>query len=66
MGVYCLLFLRFTALGLELGLRHAMNGGSWQDLDPAQQMHLVRDKMLGVGSLGGPLSGYIGDMTPMI
>jgi hypothetical protein len=45
-----LLLILNTASARLHGLRYAMNEwamgpGSWQILDPAQQMHLLRDKM---------------------
>jgi hypothetical protein len=40
-----------------------MNEDSWQDLDPFEQMILLKDKMLGVRYPGNPSSGYIGDMS---
>jgi hypothetical protein len=40
-----------------------MNDEPWQDLDPAQQMILARDKMLGVRFPGGGSSGYTDDMS---
>jgi hypothetical protein len=40
-----------------------MNDESWQDLDPVEQLVLLRDKTLGVRSPGGASSGYTGDMS---
>jgi hypothetical protein len=40
-----------------------MNDDSWQDVDPVEQMVLLRDKMLGVRYPGGPSSGYIDEMS---
>jgi hypothetical protein len=51
----CMGVFFFTASAQLQGLRHAMNDGSWQDLDPVEQMVLLHDKMLGwvLGTRGG-------------